>query len=308
MTNRIQPGRPLGQEVRRLFEQRIADAVSCISQRKDLAARINDGRKHVKKARAILQLGRRTLGGAFDGADEALRIVNRALGPLADAFRIGQTFDSVCVLPEVYLSQASRAAIRVRLSAHGAVIVERAVASAIRARAIRLLDATRRQAPDWGLAALERAAMIKEIANMHSESRRARRIARRRPCTATHHAWRRRVKREAYALRVIGDIVGDRLKDERHQLASLDKCLGELHDVMVLIGTIAADSPLSRAATAKTLRQLRAVAAHLRHRGHAIASVLDERPGGLAKRIDALWGLTPRPAAREPVQPWLRRA
>ena len=308
MTNRIQPRRPLGQEVRRLFEQRIADAVSCIGHRRDPAPRVNDARKHVKKARAILQLARQTIGGDYDGADDALRIVNRALGPLADAYRIGQTFDSVCVSPDVHLSPASRAAIRLRLAAHGSAVIERAAGEAVRTRAIRLLDATRRQARDWDLAALDRTGIVKEIKQMHAESRRARRAARRRPCTDTHHAWRRRVKREAYALRVIGDMVGDRLKSERHQLARLDTCLGDLHDVRVLIDTIASDSPLSRDDTAKVLRQWRTVAMDLRHRGDVIASVLDESPGDLARRIDALWGLSVRPAPEEPEQPWLRRA
>ena len=308
MTNRIQPAVPLGQELKRLFQQRIADAVSCISQRQGPATRVNDARKHVKKARAILQLARHTIGDAYDDADEALRVVNRALGPLADAYRIGQTLDAVNALPEVRLPPASLSAVRLRLAAHASAIVERATADAIRARAIRLLDSTRRQSPDWDLTQFDRTAVIRELKDMHAKSRRSRRVACRRPSTDTHHAWRRRIKREAYALRVIAAMVGDRLKDERHELARLDKCLGDLHDVMVLIETIAADSPLSRAATAEALRQLRAVAIHLRHRAYALATVLDERPRELAKRIGALWGLAPRPVPREPVQPWLRRA
>lgn len=309
MPYRIAKGRPLGQEITQLFDHQIAAAVSCLTDanRADTGRRIHEARKHIKKARALLQLAGRSPGVAYQKIDDELRMAKRALGPLADATRYATTLGHVRTNDTARLPASIFDSVRMRLHANAAVVNDRVTRDAVRARTTRLLDSVRQQALGWNLRDIDEDAIVRAMLACHGATRQRRRRARGRPTIDAYHSWRRRAKREWYLLRLIEDLTGGRVTDEAHELAALDACLGRLHDIQMLAEAVAADSPLSRHDTARLLVVLRSQTRDERRRAHALAAVLNERPRDLALRIHALWGAPPRPAViRE--QPWLRRA
>lgn len=303
MAYRIVSGRPLAQEMMRLFDEQLIAAAAGLTGADRV---VHQARKNVKKARALLQLAQASLGGEYAAADNELRIANRALGPLADAARVCETLDAITHLVATSPPQSSLDAIRVRLHVHAATLSQTA-AHDIVARTLRLLASVRRRASGWKLSRLTDTAVAREVRRAHAAARDARRETGRRPTIDGFHRWRRRAKREWHLVRLIADRTGNRLADERHQLAALDACLGQLHDVQVLIDAVATDSPLSRRDTAAVLRALRSAVRDLRRRAHVLAAVLDERPQDLEYRIGALWSAPPRSPGRE-VRPWRQPA
>lgn len=299
MAYRIISGRPFEQEIKRLFDQQIRDATSGLTQPAgaDAAQRVHATRKHIKKARALLQVARQPLGRRYVDDDDQLRTVSRALGPRADAHRSLETLAATCREGIVQLQGPALSAVRAQLEARAAASDEEAVLEDLRRRVVRLLDSVRMDVASAEIASLDRAAIVAELRASHAAARKARRRAHRQPSVATFHRWRRHVKREWHLFRLIADITGDRLKDERQQLAALDACLGELHDVDVLIGAVTANSPLSRTDMAKVLKSLRAHVHDLRRLARRLSAFLDERPESMVKRVRVLWGATPRQAA-----------
>jgi CHAD domain-containing protein len=296
MAYQLISGRPFSQEVRRLLDQETMAATAGLTQASsvDDVRRVQDARKHIKKARALLQMIRTPLGSRYFEADDELRTANRALGPIADAHRVLETLAATRRDRILHLPVTTFSALRVRLESRAAVIEQRASVDDVRARIVRLLASLRREVPTADLLSLDRAAIVAEIRGAHAASRKARRCAINRPSVDTFHRWRRRVKREWYLFRLVSALTGDRLRDERHQLAALDACLGELHDIDALIRAVAANSPFSRTEISRVIRTLRAHAHDLRHRASRLSAALDERPQQLAHRVRDLWGSVPR--------------
>ena len=311
MPYRIAERRPLGQEIKRLFDRQIVAAVTCLtgSPGAEGANRLHDARKRIKKARALLQLARParpSLGDAWQECDDEMRIANRALGPLADAARRIETLALIRERDAASLPIATFDLARMRMSSQAAADLERATLNGVPARVVRLLDSVRRRALEWNLSAVDADAIIRAVRASHAAARHGHRRVARRPTTSAYHRWRRLVKRERHLFRLIDDLTGRRLKGKQRELAALDGALGELHDIDVLAAAIAADSPLSRHDTAQLLVVLRNHARQGRRHGDAIAAVLDEKPHALGRRLHALWGSPRRVAPGEPS--WRRRA
>jgi len=97
MAYKVMSKRPLAQEVRRLLAQELLAATSGLTHPPTAGGshRAHDARKHIKKARALLQVVRRPLGMNYEDADEELRTANRAIGPAAEARHIIETLNAV---------------------------------------------------------------------------------------------------------------------------------------------------------------------------------------------------------------------
>ena len=303
-------GRSFAQEAGRLLDQEIIDATTGLTHASavDSLRLLHATRKHLKKARALLTMARRPLGDRYFQADDELRTANRALGPLVDAHRVLETIAAARREGVVKLPATTFAALRLRLDAQAKTLEQAAIVDHVRPRIVRLLKSLRLELATAGLAGLDRATIVAEIREAHAVTRKARRRAIKRPSVAAFHQWRRRLKREWHLFRLVAEVTGDRLLDERHQLAALDDCLGALHDVDVLIGALAVDRRLSRIELARVLVALRAHRHGLRRLAHRLSSVLDERPQQLARRVLMLWGSAPRQRAVAMVPAWPRSA
>ena len=310
MAYKLISGRPLAREVTRLLDEEAIAATTRLTQPPAVADihQVYEARTHIKKMRTLLRLLSGTVGKRYFEADDELRMANRALGPVADAHRVQDTLaairgDGGLPLPVATLSAASS-----QLQARATAVETDAAAADVRSRTVRLLKSLRLEVVSAGWPMLDRAAIVTDIREAHAAARHARRVAMRRPSVDSFHRWRRRVKHEWYLLRLVSELTGDRLRDERHQLAALAACLGELHDVDVLMRTLTPRPPLSRLQLAGLIRLLRARAHDLRHRAHRLSSLLDERPRRLARRVRLLWGAVPRRRVAATARPWAHSA
>lgn len=310
MAFRLMPSRPLAQEMNRLLDQEISAAISGLTQGPpgDPAYRLDRTRKHIKKARALLRLARRPLGGRYDVADDALRTANRALGPLTDAHRSLETLAAMRREGIVPLAPATVTTLGARMNSRATRLEHHATLDDIRGRVVRLLESLRQQVRAADLQGVDRAEILTAIREAHAAARKARRRAIKHPSVDNFHDWRKRTKREWYMVRLVWELTGDHLRDERHQLAALDACLGELHDTEVLMRALSANAPLSRLDRARIIRALRSHARDLRHHARRLSSVLDERPEQLERRVRMLWGSPPRRRDAATVRAWPRSA
>jgi hypothetical protein len=179
----------------------------------------------------------------------------------------------------------------------------------VRERTVRLLQSAQRQSAAWPLTGHDAAAIARGVRRIHRQARASRRLAAGTPTVETYHEWRRRVKIDWYAFRLIAACSGRHPIDEPRRLEALDGCLGRLHDVEVLHEVIASESPLTRRETAACLTTLRAVRQQLRREAAIRGRALNERPRDVEVRVRALWGSPPartRDAGTE--QPWPRLA
>jgi CHAD domain-containing protein len=283
----IRRGWSLTHELGRLFDRELAQAVLCLAPTNpaDDAREIHDARKHVKKARAILQLMRSSLGPAYDEANESLQTANRAIGAIRDADALA---DALTRMPadDAVVNPQQLQAIRLRLLRIGAP--DRNAVEAARERAARLIDATRKASVEWDLSRIDHRAVARAIRWAHAASRHSRRAARG-PGIESWHRWRRRVKREWHLMCLTREVTGDRLVAEERALEVLDGLLGDLHDVQALAVAIATAPPLPRQETAVVLRALRGWARDLRRRAANCSTVLDESPRDREYRIARAW-------------------
>lgn len=305
MAFRVKRGSPLPREVRLLLNRQLSSAIACLEDQAHTSGRdaVHQARKHVKKARAVLRLVRGALGESFGRANERLRMANRLLGPLADSRAVLSTLDHLRDFDRTQLPDAVIAALHDELARRAGDLQARAEADRVRERLVRLLTAERNRAGRVTLSARGRLAVLPEIKAAHRAGRKGRDAAAERPTSEHFHDWRRRVKTEWYLVRLLADSCGGRLIDDQHRLEALDGCLGELHNVNVLLALVAGHSPLSRLDTARALRAMRAYRRDLERRVVPLGRFYDERPSSFTARVQALWGVPPVVAVGRPEWP-----
>lgn len=292
MAFRLRAGQPIGRELKRVYESQLDAAIEHL--RTEEPCDMHAVRKHVKKARALLFASREAQADYRD-ADDELKIANRSLGVLSDAHRIIEATRLLRGFDRARLPDAVLQSMRLALTARAATFDAIANRDDTRGRAARLLISARKRASNWDLDALDAEALAGAIREAHDLARAPRRQVRRRPTVKNYHRWRRRVKLEWYLFRIIEEHTGDRLRDDRHRLAALDACLGELHDLNVLAAVIGAEPMLSRHDSAGALVALRAFGRDLRRRTAPLAVVLSDRSADVGRRVETLWGMPPTP-------------
>ena len=288
MAFRLRRGRSIGHEVTALYDAQLAAAIAKLTA--DATCDMHAVRKHIKKARALLHVAVTAGATAARHADRALKIANRSLGVVADAHRILKVLPRLSGFDRVRPPDDAIERVRRRLQARAATFDAIADRDGTRARAARLLISARAGAGEWNSTRLDAGALTESVRIAHHQARAARRAARDRPRVEAFHRWRRRVKLEFYLYRLISDHTGDRMRYDRRRLAAVDACLGKLHDLSVLGGVLAAEPILSRHETATMLLVIRAASRDLRRRAEMLSLVLNDHPGEVRGRIEALWG------------------
>jgi CHAD domain-containing protein len=301
MAFRLRRGRAIGSELKQLYDAQLGAALE------SLAAAANCDmhavRKHIKKARALAYAAT-TAGATVSGdAERALKIANRSLGVLADAHRIVEIIERLRGFDRARLPDAMVDRIRGLLAARAANFDDIAARDGTRVKAARLVLFAKIASIGGRHASLDGAALALVLRDAHHQARQSRRVTRREPTVDAFHRWRRHVKREWYLFRLIADHTGDRLRDDRHRLAALDACLGELHDLNVLAAILDEESILSRRDTAAALRTLRAATRDLRRRAELLSVVLNDHARDVSARVEVLWGAAAAAPAMEAAWP-----
>ena len=310
MAFQLRRGQPIGDEAGRAFDHQLWRAIVCLRDLTTAAEHdtIHEARRHVKKARAVLSVLRASLGAEYRAADRRLRAVNRLLGRFADARAMADTLGNLVDLDPALPGHVSRA-LRVQLDGRAALLERQAQFDRLRHRTTRLLETQRQRVPVWHLKVRGRNDVIPVIEDAHRAARTSMRDALRRPTADTFHAWRSRVKREWYLLRLMAERRGDRLDLDQRRLGALAACLGELHNVDLLQSFVASDSALSRRETAHVLLALRRYRRNLRREAREMRHILAEGPERFGARVREAWGspgegTAPQTAA----EPWPRVA
>ena len=228
----LQPGR-LGENLRRMFRWQIEGALAVAKGGKEPDdTPVHAMRKHLKKARAVLQLVRERIGRAhFRQQDHCLRDVGRLISQNRDAEVRWQT-----------MRQLEDVTYRHRQDAYGKLEVLLAfelenfvLASAgWEKEAIALLDQARNAMETWPIDNYNTRHLRRAVQRTYKSGRCALAVAKSKLSTGNLHELRKQVKLLGYQLRMLrplNEVVVGTLSDELTELGDL---LGCAHDLSFL--------------------------------------------------------------------------
>ena len=221
----------LGKNLRRMFRQQIVAALAFANGRDEPNdTRVHAMRKHLKKARAVLQLVRKEIGEAFRREDRRLRGVGRLMTKIRDAeVRLATMRQLQDATHHHYLSYQK---------------IERLLALELE----NFLVAFR----DWGKSAsplLERACdeseqwpiddycpkqLRRAVQRSYKSGRRALVAAKAKPSVRKFHELRKQVKLLGYQLRILRPLNRIVVGSVSKELTELGHLLGRVHDLTFL--------------------------------------------------------------------------
>jgi CHAD domain-containing protein len=227
----------------RLVRKELRAAVDQLSGAELSDGAIHQARKHIKKARAVLQL----VGRDVD-AGRALKRLRRAgqqLGPLRDADAVIDSGKALCVSQRRTLSAKTCTDLDALLRQEKRRLLKVARHDRVGKRAAALLKHVQRAAKDWDWNKVHFASLADDIARAYKRARRAMRQARSDHQAETFHTWRKRTKTLWYALRLLEDRLGP--ADRRlSELARIQTWLGDDHNLTVLCSQVETSSAANR--------------------------------------------------------------
>ena len=311
MAYRLKPDRPLASEVRRIVDKQLACAIDNLHATGDPRsdAAVHKARRRIKKISAAISLVRKPLGDAYWPFNERMREAHRQLGSIADSESAVETVQRL-------RHRVTRRADDHLLASLQAALVERVRRVDRKAEADRVLPAVvntlRAERPrvavwrlnDHGIRAIA-PGLRRSVRHAHKAMLRARTHA-----TAAHfHAWRCRVKKLWYQMRLLNSCCGDKLAVDARRLDALDGCLGEHHNVILVENILVAEALLPREATARCLRLLRRHQHQLQRRAAMLgARAFGEKPDHMVTRVERLWRAARDRRLKERRQTWQRAA
>ncbi len=294
MTYRLDPARPVAEDVRRIARDEIDAALARLDDPGAPDERAHDLRKRCKKLRGLIRLAHDELApsGAYARENTAFREAANGLGSLRDRQAMIATFDA---LLDHYADAAPRGSF---------APVRRALGRKLRAAAVDAdpgarpdpfrarMNAARRRVADWPIASDGFGALRGGLARTYRRGRKAMKAARRDPTAENLHEWRKRTKYHWYHLRLLQPIAPETLKKRRKRARALEKRLGDHHDLAVLRAELVAGSPaaLDDPPTAALVTLIDRRAGELAAEALAIGRKLYRRkPRQFVARMAALW-------------------
>jgi len=280
--------------LRRIARSELASARALLAAGQPPATAVHGLRKAVKRLRGLLRMVQPVCPD-FAGADARLRVIGRRLAPLRDAEVRLATLTALCAGLEQGLPLAVRDALRAEVEARREPDELQRVVAAVDAE----LDALRRQARRWRLAAEGWPALAPGLAATWRDCRRGLRASARAQATGGGseplHDWRRVVKRHWYQARLLTPIWPEMLAPHVAEADALGEALGLHNDLDLLlawlashpdrrVATLAQEGPILRAARARR----DGLAACALARG---ARLLAEPARGLVRRWGGWWDL-----------------
>ena len=251
---------------------------------------IHDGRKHLKKARALLKLVRFGLGdGVYRRENEWLRDAGRALAEVRDAHVLGTTFASVRRDANRAVGAKVARAARAALLAHRRAVEQRVLerGNAI-ARAVKALRAIRPRVEGWKIDGDGWDVLAAGFAKTYGDGREAFDRAYQDPTDERFHEWRKRGKdlwHQLQFLQPAWPAVVEATADEAHRLGD---ALGDEHDLAVLRAVIAGE--LDPQETSDLVAAIDERRAKLQSEAHGIgARLFVERTGAFTRRLAGYW-------------------
>jgi hypothetical protein len=303
---RLHPGRRVQDEVRRIADRQLEQAIAALrmSTDPDVESAVGAARRRIRRIRALIRLVRSGLGDRHRAVQQRLRAVNRLLAPVADGEAIVETLARVAerdggLLPDVVA--AIRATVLCRKSAAGE---EAALNDALETTAA-LLRAEREAFSRWTLNETGVRAIAPGLEQTVRAGRRAMTRAVADPTSEHYGAWRQRVKDHRLQLHLLQARCGYALALDERRLEELDRCLDERHHCAILEDVLTSDSSLGDAALG--LRVVRRYERELREQARACgAQIHRETPTRFVRRVHRLWRASKQQRLR--MRPFLHEA
>ena len=227
---------PVARQLRRLVRKELDSALEGLGHSRP---RIHDARTHIKKARSIVKLLRRTLGKRYAREDARLRTAARRLSELRDAEALLQTFEALhrtcpTVITPAIAKKITGALRRDHRKAHVHVRTRAGQALSLLKRSRATLPRRVEQVAGIRVAGrgltrgYERSRAT--LADLDADSR-----------AADFHAWRRRVKAHWYHVRLFQS-GQPAIRRRARGLKALQSALGDDHN-LALLGETLRDRP-----------------------------------------------------------------
>jgi len=248
VTYEFSPGRPLREELSRLFSDELDGAIAQLRGQREAerVKAVHAARKHLKKARSVLRLVRGPLGEKVYARENGrLRDAGLRLSDVRDAQVAVATLDALSDrftgdLPTAAVNDVRGVLVSRRDAASeqaggSADLVGEVVAKLTKSRD--RLDRVRLDRGGWK-------ALQGGLTLAYDRGRKAARRAERKPTLDRLHEWRKRAKDSWYHLRLLSPTwpaVLEPLSEQAHRLSEL---LGDDHDLGVLRATLAQDAGL----------------------------------------------------------------
>ena len=307
MGYRLHPGAPIQDEVRRIADRQLEQAIGGLGAVGDPESddSVHTARRHVKKIRALIRLVRSALGPRYRAVNRRLREVNRTLSPIADGQAVVGTLAQIATRYGGELPTDVHAEIRTRLLRRESVADEQAVLDHVLETAAGLLRAERDGVSRWELNETGFRAIAPGLRRAVRESRDAMARALVRPRSAAYHEWRQRVKTHWLHVRLLQARCADALALDERRLEKLDGYLGEYHNCAILGEVVISDSSVARKDAAICLRLIRRYERELRTKARTLGGqVYDETPRQFVKRVRRLWRAAKRPSTVQRGRSW----
>lgn len=244
----------IGPNLQRIFEEEVVGAIEALEGQANIPRGTHTARKHFKKIRALLRLGREGIGAAACQSENAcFRDAGRRLRDLRDAQVLVKALDA---LRKRFFNEKHPA-----LLAHARKLLvadeQRCLEHLAGGDTIRDILVTLRAAGargrEWDLKGFGWKETRRAIRRSYKRARAAGRKALDDASVANLHEWRKRVKDLWYHARLLRKACPGFMREFAHELEVLSEFLGDDHDLAAL-----RDALWNRREVLKQARQLRA--------------------------------------------------
>jgi CHAD domain-containing protein len=293
MAYRLRPDESIPRGLRRLARKEIGAASDELSQNNPPRdAAIHEARKHIKKARAIVDLIDADGGRGLNGSRKRLRAVNRTLSCVRDADAMLAILDKLKQRFRGLFSERSFADLRRGLQSRKRELKEAAGRDGAWKDVRQELEKLRRDAARWRPAHGRFGSLAAGIRLTHRSGRKAMSRAQTRRRAADFHEWRKEMKALWYELRLL-EACGAPIRRDIDALHDAETWLGDDHNVVVLCADISKDTSICRAGTVDVERvRLAANRFQCQLRDRAIAKtrrIYSRKPGEYLRGIKRAW-------------------
>ena len=290
----LMPAESPAEALRRIVFEQIDGAIDQLQRVDNLADGIHEARKHFKRVRAVLRLGRGALPDKTYRRENAFfRDQGRILSPVRDSAVYIETFD---MLRRRYGAQMTdKSFIRLRHSlvrGHRTLLRNVAEDEGMLSMVTESLREARLGVQDWNFSAEGFPLFARGLRRIYGRGRVERRAAYAQPTTENFHAWRKRVKYLWYHFQILQPIWPGLLKVLARESDLLADRLGKEHDLAML-----QESSYVRAlqgASGGSAELLASIVSSERSRQRraavpVAARIYVERPGRFVTRLEAYW-------------------
>jgi CHAD domain-containing protein len=231
----LQPAEKIEDEIARALCEQLQGAAQVLASTRNADEAIHDARRGLKKARALLKLGRRSaLGPHYEDESIRLRDLGRTLSGVRDAMALVEAAGRIAEEERSKeVKAAARGAKRLLLRKKDAITAD-FLKSGEKDRVTEALKKAVGDSDGWPVEQIDFSAIRKGVKRTVKQGRQARKRASSDPRPENFHEWRKLAKDFRYQLRFLRKLSPDGFKKNAGKAKELEQKLGEDHNLAVL--------------------------------------------------------------------------